>query len=209
MAASSAWLAGVLAKLSGSSAVIALLWAFIALALAAFIWRAFGSPDRTTLARRIAGVCAFLFAIAGATIAAIGALGSRSSESVEAASASEAFRTEGDWIPWTPETEARLRAEGRIVFVDFTADWCLSCAANEALALNDSRVRRRFAELDAAILKADWTGRDERIAAELASFGRAGVPLYVLYVPGAAPRLLPEILTPATVLTALETADRL
>jgi len=206
MAASAAWLAGVLAKLSGSSAVIGLLWAFIALGLGAFIWRSWGAPDRDRRARLAAGALAIILVASGAAIAAANAGASRSLEAKSGSSAlSEA---ETGWIAWTPETEAELRSAGRIVFVDFTASWCLTCAANEALSLNDGRVRARLAELDAAALKADWTARDELIAARLASFGRAGVPLYVLYVPGRAPRVLPEALTPAIVLEALRDADR-
>lgn len=209
MAASAAWMAGVLAKLSGSSAVIALLWAFIALGLGAFIWRAWGSPVRTRSARLAAGLGALLLAAAGAVIAIIAAKEPASGRSREEAPPAYAS-SEADelWIAWSPDTEARLRAEGRTVFVDFTASWCLTCAANEAFALNVPSVRGRMAELGVAKLKADWTARDETIAARLASFGRAGVPLYVLYAPGSAPRVLPELLTPAIVLEALEEAGR-
>ena len=71
---------------------------------------------------------------------------------------------------------------------------------NEAVALNDASVRRRFAELGVAALKADWTSRDEAIGRALSDLGRASVPLYALYVPDhAAPVLLPEILTPTMI----------
>ncbi len=206
MAASAAWMAGVLAKLSGSSAIVGLLWAFIALGLGAFIWRSFGAPDRSRRSRLAAGICAILLLAAGTAIAATQAGANRSRDTQPTTSLSS--DPEDGWIAWTPEAEADLRAAGRIVFVDFTASWCLTCAANEAFTLSNPRVRARLAELDAAMLKADWTARDELIAARLASFGRAGVPLYVLYLPGAAPRVLPEALTPAIVLEALRDADR-
>ncbi|MFP4624943.1 MAG: thioredoxin family protein, partial [Gemmatimonadota bacterium] len=99
----------------------------------------------------------------------------------------------------------RYLAEGRPVFVDFTAAWCISCQVNERVALNTAAVRAAFDDHDVALLKADWTRRDPAITEALASFGRAGVPLYVLYSPDstAAPRILPELLTRKIVLDAL------
>ncbi len=96
----------------------------------------------------------------------------------------------------TKETTAALAA-GRPVFVDFTADWCITCKVNERGVLADERVMAAFAERGVELLIADWTQRDDTIAAELARFGKAGVPLYVLHVPGAdtAPIVLPELLT--------------
>jgi len=106
---------------------------------------------------------------------------------------------------WSPERVAALRAEGRPVFVNFTADWCVTCKVNERLALSDRRVTEAFQQTGVAYLKGDWTARDAVIAAALAEHGRSGVPLYLLYGAGSdAPAVLPQLLTPGAVVEALE-----
>ena len=82
---------------------------------------------------------------------------------------------------WSPERVAELRAEGRPVFVDFTAAWCVTCKVNEQLVLKTERTRDLFERTNTAFLIADWTNRDAQIAAELERYGRAGVPLYLAY----------------------------
>jgi thiol:disulfide interchange protein DsbD len=90
------------------------------------------------------------------------------------------------------------------VFVDFTASWCLSCQVNERVALNQPEVQEALAQRKVALLRADWTRRDEAITQALNALGRSGVPAYALYVPGETnPRLLPEVLTPGIVTDAL------
>ena len=93
---------------------------------------------------------------------------------------------------------AQLRAAGRPVFVYFTADWCVTCKVNEAAAIDVARVRAAFRDRGVAVLAGDWTDGDPAIGRALAAHGRAGVPLYLWYPPGgAAPAVLPQILTPA------------
>ncbi|HLP00540.1 MAG TPA: protein-disulfide reductase DsbD domain-containing protein [Opitutaceae bacterium] len=113
-------------------------------------------------------------------------------------------RPKVDWVPWSPETVAKLRAQDRIVYVDFTARWCVTCQANKAVVFGSAEVNETFRSLKVAKVRGDWTSRDPQIAAELQRFGRAAVPVTLVYVPGRAePLLLPEVLTPGTVLDAV------
>ncbi|MCR5877759.1 thioredoxin family protein [Phenylobacterium sp. J367] len=110
---------------------------------------------------------------------------------------------------WSPERVAALQAEGRPVMVNFTAAWCVSCQVNDKVAISRQGVADAMAANNVAYLKADWTRKDEVIAAELARHGRAGVPLYLVYgAKGGEPDILPNILTEGTVIKALETAAR-
>lgn len=113
---------------------------------------------------------------------------------------------QGGWEAFTP---ARLQAEltqGRPVFIDFTAAWCLTCKFNESTVLESSAVREAFQRNGVVKLKADWTNADPVITKILKQFGRPGVPLYVLY-PGnsADPIVFPELLTKGILLNKLET----
>jgi len=102
----------------------------------------------------------------------------------------------GDWTPWSAQAVDAARQEGRAVFVDFTAAWCITCQVNKRLVLNDAETKQAFAHRKVALMRADWTARDPAITAELAKLGRNGVPVYALYAPGsAAPVLLPELLS--------------
>jgi thiol:disulfide interchange protein DsbD len=107
------------------------------------------------------------------------------------------------WVEYSPEKLAQLTQEGKPVFVDFTAAWCVTCQVNKRVALNSDKVINRFAAEGIVRMKADWTNRDERITQALAQFGRNGVPLYVLYDRKGEPTVLPELLTENTVLEAL------
>lgn len=98
---------------------------------------------------------------------------------------------------FSPEALAKARATGKPVFVYFTADWCLSCKANEAGAINREMVKEAFDKAGVITLVGDWTNGDPVITRTLADLGRNSVPLYLWYTPGAAqPEILPQILTP-------------
>ncbi len=113
------------------------------------------------------------------------------------------------WEPWSPEAVAKLRAEGRTSYVDFTARWCATCQTNKKLVFASDAVLRTFADRKVATLRADWTNKDPRITEELARFGRSAVPFNLVYRPGQdAPSVLPEILTPSIVLEAVAPAGR-
>jgi len=114
-------------------------------------------------------------------------------------------------IRWEPFTVQRLDGvlqEKRTVFIDFTAEWCLTCKVNEKVVLNDAAVIRAFRERNIVPLKADWTSRNPEITKLLAKFGRSGVPLYVIFPadnPGS-PIVLPEVITTSIVIEALQKA---
>jgi thiol:disulfide interchange protein DsbD len=88
-----------------------------------------------------------------------------------------------------------LRSEQRMVFLNFTADWCITCKVNEAIALDQDEVKKVLDEKNIIYLKADWTRKDPEIASMLASYGRTGVPLYLLFPSQGDPIILPELLT--------------
>ena len=109
------------------------------------------------------------------------------------------------WEPWSPEAVARLRDEGRMVYVDFTARWCFTCQTNKKVVFSSSDVLAYFASQKIATLRGDWTNKDPRITAELARYGRSAVPFNVIWVPGKPePVILPELLTPGVVLDAFK-----
>lgn len=112
------------------------------------------------------------------------------------------------WQPWSPAAIAQAQANGQPVLVDFTADWCLTCQVNKQTSIEIPSVRHKLKELRVAALVADYTHFPERITEELQRFGRAGVPLVLVYPgkSGANPVALPEVLTPSTVLDALDQA---
>jgi thiol:disulfide interchange protein len=150
-----------------------------------------GRPHRASMA--LAGA----LVVAGAAVAL-----TRATVPVAAAPQSAAL----GWEAFSVERRDALLAQGTPVLIDFTASWCLSCQVNERVALETPAVRAKLREHGVALLKADWTRRDDRITEALASYGREGVPLYVLYgrERNAPPRLLPEVLTPGIVLNAID-----
>ncbi len=111
-----------------------------------------------------------------------------------------------EWLPWDRTEAEGLAAEGRLVFVDVTADWCFTCKVNERLALETTEVAAAFDRLQVVAMKADWTNRDDDITAFLADHGRYGIPFYLLYRPGREPHIFPELITKETVVVALDDA---
>ncbi|ESS72404.1 protein-disulfide reductase [Methyloglobulus morosus KoM1] len=109
-----------------------------------------------------------------------------------------------------PYSEVRLHellSQGKPVFLNLTAAWCISCLVNEKVALSQDSVIDAFKRSGITYLKGDWTNRNNEISKILAEFGRSGVPLYVLYPPGSGksivPVVLPQILTPEIVMRAV------
>ena len=192
MLATVVWLAWVLGQQTGIDGVAALLAVLVALAFALWAWGRIDSGRYARAAWSVVGVL-----LLGVTLS--WALPSWR----EAHAASAAPSADARWQPWSRERVAALNAEGRAVFVDFTAAWCVTCQVNKRSTLGNAEV---LADLDAkrvALLRADWTRRDAAISAELARLGRNGVPVYAIYKPGQPmPTLLPELLSPQALLDA-------
>ncbi len=114
------------------------------------------------------------------------------------------------WQRWSPDAVTKARAEGRSVFVDFTADWCVTCQVNKKSSIEIPSVRAKLKEMNAIALLGDYTRFPDNITEELNRYNRAGVPLVLVYPKNSSepPVVLPEILTPNIVLTALEKAGR-
>jgi thiol:disulfide interchange protein DsbD len=113
------------------------------------------------------------------------------------------------WSPWSQAAVAQAREAGRGVLVDFSAAWCVTCLVNERVALADDAVVARLRRDGIATFRADWTNRSADIATELARYGRGGVPLYLFFPAHAhrGPVVLPQLLTPAMVLSALNSTE--
>lgn len=108
-----------------------------------------------------------------------------------------------EWVPFKEEEIAPLLASGKPVFVDVTAEWCLTCKVNERFVLETPEVAEAFKRRGVVMMRADWTNQDVAIGAFLKKHGRAGIPFYVLYEPQRPPVLLSELLTQKQVLQVL------
>ena len=108
------------------------------------------------------------------------------------------------WEPWSPARIAELQAEGKTIYVDFTARWCATCQTNKKVVFSSADVLKTFADQNVVALKADWTNKDARITAELAKWNRSAIPFNLVYRPDRPnAEVLPELLTPTIVIDAL------
>ncbi len=187
------WLAWVLAGAYGASMLAALLASFLLLAIAGWFLGRWPAKRWATMVATLILLAVIGLAWAGQRLA-----------TEQKASVNQDHTAINGWQPWSTEAVSRSQAEGRPVFVDFTASWCLSCQVNERAALGQPSVQQAFQAADVVLLRADWTRHDEAITQALAALGRSGVPAYALYTPGQSlPRMLPEVLTPGIVTDAL------
>jgi thiol:disulfide interchange protein len=200
MFATVVWLVWVLGVQVGISGAVALLGLLVALAFVAW---AIGSPTLGPKARGGFGTVAVLLLAA----ALVWALPSLRSDTMAGAATGQATAADEHWQPWSAERVAQAQAEGRTVFVDYTAAWCVTCQFNKRTTLATADVKAGFEAKNVLLLRADWTRRDPAITAQLTQYGRSGVPVYAVYTPGATgPRLLSEILSVDEVLGAIGAA---
>jgi thiol:disulfide interchange protein len=185
------WLVWVFNQTAAAGSLVFLLTAFLLLAIAGWILGRWPAKAPATLA----AVLVLVFSIAVPVWA------------IHTLTPSAATREQdARWQPYTPQLVAKYRAEGKPVFLDFTASWCLSCQVNERVVLDRADVQQRLKSSGVELVRADWTRHDETIANALAALGRSGIPTYVLYSadPDIPPKLLPEVLTPGIVFHALD-----
>ncbi len=198
------WLAWVLAQAYGAALLAALLVSFLLLAIAGwFLGRWPAQRWATVVAGTIVLGVIVIAATAPSELEDPKAGISKLSLEDMKALASIAPNAHG-WQPWSADAVARYRAQGRPVFVDFTASWCLGCQVNERLVLRQPEVQKAFVDANVALLRADWTQHDDAITQALSAMDRSGVPTYALYTPGQSqPHVLPEVLTTGIMIDAL------
>jgi thiol:disulfide interchange protein len=192
------WLIRVLGLQAGVDVVVTLLLAFVVMSVGVWVLGRWGNLMNANRTRRIAQVVMLVLVASSLTFAI-------STARNEAVSPQVGQTPSPDGIAWqafSPKLIDDLRAQGKPIFLDFTAAWCLSCKVNEKITFSSQAVKDEIVKQGIIPVKADWTSRDENITQMLEKFGRSGVPLYVLYNPKEKdPVILPEVITPDIVLT--------
>lgn len=191
MYVAAAWLLYVFGRQVGMAGVFFLLLGAIALVMA--IWLFQNLPDHNRW-RWLVKATGLVAVIGAGAVAWIGA----------------DFRaTDDGWQPYSKNLVEELRNNGQPVLVDFTADWCITCKANEAVALSRDGFRAAVTQYNVALVKADWTNQDPLISAALAEYNRSGVPLYLMYSPDTTKpaEVLPQLLSQDMVIAAIKRAS--
>jgi thiol:disulfide interchange protein len=203
LAATLLWLLYVIGQQRGTEAVIWASAAYLCLALAAWLYGAFLGPLSSARARALATL-----GIALSLLLGLGYFTGNLFARAAATMPDKSGTVPADGMPWVPYSEAglqRLLAAGQPVFIDFTADWCITCKFNMRTAIDTPAVRGAFAKLGIVPMLADWTNSNSEITEKLAQFDRVGVPFYLFYPAGRPddPVILPELLTEQILLRAV------
>ncbi len=194
------WLLWVLGNQVGVEGVVWTGAFLLGLGLACWVWGQWGSFQHSNPSKRLARVVALVLVLGSYAIFVHPLL-----------AAEQTTEPELDWQPFSAARVEELVAGGQMVFIDFTAEWCWTCKVNERAVLAQQVVRERFAALNVALVKADWTNRNPEITQLLRAFGRSGVPLYVIFPAGLIdqPLVLPEVITSEMVVEKLDAAAAL
>jgi thiol:disulfide interchange protein DsbD len=194
-----AYLAWVLAGQTTENGSLMALFGLVLIALGVWFYGRYNLPGTKPGKVRFGTVT-------GALVLALGVwTGWPENTEAKTAAAQAAGAPEVVWEKWSPAAVEKLRAEGRMIYVDFTARWCATCQTNKKIVFASDEVLRQFAAKKIVTLRADWTNKDPAITAELAKYQRSAVPFNVLWQPGKPePLLLPELLTPGIVLDAIK-----
>jgi thiol:disulfide interchange protein DsbD len=192
------WLLWLEGRYAGTEGMVGLLAFLLVVGFAAWVYGGLQRAGSTRMLL-VGGLLAALIAAGGALTLPTGSQDPGSADTSGA-------------ITWQTYDQGEIASElsrGRVVFVDFTADWCITCKLNERIVFSSERVLSELERLNVATFKADWTRRDPVIRAELARHGRAGVPMYLVFDPAAPndPAVLPELLTVDGFIAALRGAS--
>ena len=199
MYASAVWMIWVLTQQTGPDGVVYALGGMVLIAFAIWVLRQ-GAPEPSAgWWRRGLAVIAVALALAAVVKLEDGTATAASTSSTPASGVSF-----DGWERYSRDKMNAAVAAGKPVFVDFTAAWCITCLVNERVALETTAARQAFERTGTVKLKGDWTNRDPEITALLKELGRAGVPLYLYWAPGAdRPTILPQVLTEAMIVAQL------
>jgi thiol:disulfide interchange protein len=181
--------------LVGGTNLIWILLYLIILAFAAWIYGRFAKPEFSKKKQWIATILALFIAVGA---------GFWTLNFDEADHNTEGLNLHKGWQTFSPELVQEYRDEGKPVFIDFGAEWCLTCKTNETTVLHQDDIFEEFDKRGVQLLFGDNTKRDDTIGEWLRRFDRAGVPLYVFYAPGEEAVTLPEIITKDMVKKMLE-----
>jgi thiol:disulfide interchange protein len=185
-----AWLVWVLTQQAGHNSLLKILITLVLMSFAAYLYGDILQNNRSTKkATRLAGITL------GAVVVLTVYLLLQSTQSQP---------NKKIWQPYSKTKIAEIVKSKQPVFIDFTAAWCITCQVNEQVALNRSAVMDKFREKGVILIQADWTNEDPEITEALTSFGRSGVPLYVLYDRSGKSFVFPQILTQQMVLKELD-----
>jgi len=200
MYASAVWMIWVLTQQTGADGVIYALGGMILIAFAIWLLRIGGAASPATWIRR--GVAAVAVLLALAAVIKIGDAPATAADASGGPSNGVNFT---GWERFSREKLNEAVAAKKPVFVDFTAAWCITCLVNERVALETAGAHKAFEQTGTVKLKGDWTNRDPEITALLKELGRAGVPLYLYWAPGAdRPEILPQVLTESMIVSKLK-----
>jgi thiol:disulfide interchange protein/DsbC/DsbD-like thiol-disulfide interchange protein len=205
MFATVAWLVWVFGQQLDIDAVLALLLSLIAICFAGWLYGFWqrqvlnsGGSSKKAILLFVSSLFAF---VVGITLI-VNTVSENTAESLK----SQVSKSTA-WEVWSPQRVDELLSQGKPVFVDFTAAWCVSCQVNKKAVLDGNKVKQFFADQKITVLRADWTKRDAEITKELARYKRSGVPMYQVWLPTAGPKtalLLPELLTSDLVISAFK-----
>lgn len=197
------WLLWVFGHQTHHDALTGLLFGLLLASIAAWIYGKFATFSASRKVKHSAQLISILFLVSGAIL---GYTSAKVDPNFPEAGLPPLKAGNLAWEKFSPEHLESLRADGRAVYIDFTAAWCVNCQINKKNVFSSEKVIEKFKEKNVALLLADWTRKNPEITKALQSYGRGAVPTNVYYPAGkdSEPIVLPELLTPNIVLEALK-----